>query len=326
VAQGAVQGMNFTWSGQSCSSTSRLLVHESIADEVVTRIAEIVEARHIASPLDPSSEQGTMVTRAHHDNVKARGNGSLSIPLFGRVPENAALEAAFGEQAAGSVPVVVVHGEAGIGKTSLISRFADAAAARGSTVLWGGCFTDSGSPYGPWVQAINGCLRGLSPERVVEVVGPDAAVLAAVAPAIGAVLGELGPAPELSVLEGQRRCLDAVARFFERLEKPMLVLDDMQWADASALDLLVHVARVVPDVLIVVIFRGGKRHLQDPLAIRLARVGRVRRVTYLLLEGLSRDDAGALLERAASRKLEPGLVFLKPPAWPLGQPSLVVMR
>lgn len=72
VAQGAVQGMNFTWSGQSCSSTSRLLVHESIADEVVTRIAEIVEARHIASPLDPSSEQGTMVTRAHHDNVKAK--------------------------------------------------------------------------------------------------------------------------------------------------------------------------------------------------------------------------------------------------------------
>jgi len=72
VAQGAVKGMNFTWSGQSCSSTSRLLVHESIADEVVTRIVEIVEARHIASPLDPSSEQGTMVTRAHHDNVKAK--------------------------------------------------------------------------------------------------------------------------------------------------------------------------------------------------------------------------------------------------------------
>jgi 2-formylbenzoate dehydrogenase len=72
VAQGAVKGMNFTWSGQSCSSTSRLVVHESMADKVVARIVEIVEARHIASPLDPDSEQGTMVTRAQYDRVKAK--------------------------------------------------------------------------------------------------------------------------------------------------------------------------------------------------------------------------------------------------------------
>ncbi|HSY16484.1 MAG TPA: aldehyde dehydrogenase family protein [Jatrophihabitantaceae bacterium] len=72
IAQGAVKGMNFTWSGQSCSSTSRLIIHESVADEVVNRIVEIIEARHIASPLDPSSEQGTMATKAHYDAVKAK--------------------------------------------------------------------------------------------------------------------------------------------------------------------------------------------------------------------------------------------------------------
>jgi DNA-binding CsgD family transcriptional regulator len=101
---------------------------------------------------------------------------------------------------------------------------------------------------------------------------------------------------------------DAVARFFERLGEPVLVLDDMQWADASALDLLVHVARLVAGLVIVVIFRGARLDLEDPLAIRLARVGRARHVTYLPLRGLSREEAGELLERAASRKLEPRLV------------------
>jgi predicted ATPase len=117
---------------------------------------------------------------------------------------------------------------------------------------------------------------------VVELVAGDAGVLAYVAPEIRAALGDVPAAPALSPLRGRLRLFDAVARFFERLEEPVLVLDDMQWADVSALDLLVHVARVIPGLLIVVIFRGGRLDLEDPLAIRLARVGRVRSCTYLL--------------------------------------------
>ncbi|WRL63570.1 aldehyde dehydrogenase family protein [Blastococcus brunescens] len=69
VARAAVEGMNFTWSGQSCMSTSRLLVHESIADEVVARAVDIIEARRSGSPFDPSSEQGTIVSRGQHDKI-----------------------------------------------------------------------------------------------------------------------------------------------------------------------------------------------------------------------------------------------------------------
>jgi DNA-binding CsgD family transcriptional regulator len=231
-----------------------------------------------------------------------------SVPLVGRAAEIAALEAALRARAAGAVPVTVVHGEAGIGKTSLVARFAERAADRGSTILWGTCFADSGPPYGPWVEAIDGYLRSRAPERVAELVAGDAAVLRSLAPGIGAMMGDLVAMPALSPSEGQLRLFDAVARLFERLMDPLLVLDDMQWADAGALDLLVHVARSVPAVLIVVIFRGGRLDLGDPLAIRLARVSRMRSCTYLLLEGLSRQEAAQLLERAASRKLEPELV------------------
>jgi acyl-CoA reductase-like NAD-dependent aldehyde dehydrogenase len=69
VAAGAVQGMNFTWSGQSCGSTSRLLVHESIADEVVAGIVQLLEKHVIGSPLDPDIDQGPLVSRGQYDKV-----------------------------------------------------------------------------------------------------------------------------------------------------------------------------------------------------------------------------------------------------------------
>lgn len=93
VARGAVQGMNFTWSGQSCGSTSRLLVHASIADEVVSRIADILDDRQYLSPLDPDAVQGTMVNRKQYDRVlgyieSARAEGARVRAGGGR-PESA---------------------------------------------------------------------------------------------------------------------------------------------------------------------------------------------------------------------------------------------
>lgn len=70
VAAGAVAGMNFARSaGQSCGSTSRLLVHESIADEVVDRVAALMAAIRIGSPLDPATEMGTLASAAQYDKT-----------------------------------------------------------------------------------------------------------------------------------------------------------------------------------------------------------------------------------------------------------------
>ncbi|MCC3312969.1 aldehyde dehydrogenase family protein [Nocardia africana] len=71
AAAGAVFGMNFTWSGQSCGSNSRLLVHESIAEEVTARVVAEVAARTVGSPFDEHCQQGPLVSqrqldRAHH--------------------------------------------------------------------------------------------------------------------------------------------------------------------------------------------------------------------------------------------------------------------
>ncbi|WP_051581836.1 aldehyde dehydrogenase family protein [Pseudonocardia acaciae] len=84
AAAGAVKGMNFTgWQSQSCSSTSRLLVHESVADDVVAAIVERVAAIRIGSPLSPETQMGTLATEAqyrkslHHIDLAAREGARL---------------------------------------------------------------------------------------------------------------------------------------------------------------------------------------------------------------------------------------------------------
>src|SRR5262245_52465908 len=72
VASGAVAGMNFARSsGQSCGSTSRLLLHESMADEVIDHVVLRMAAIRVGSPLDPATEMGTMASRAQYDKALA---------------------------------------------------------------------------------------------------------------------------------------------------------------------------------------------------------------------------------------------------------------
>jgi acyl-CoA reductase-like NAD-dependent aldehyde dehydrogenase len=69
VANAAVAGMNFSWSGQSCGSTSRLLLHESIYDEVVERIAAQVGGIRLGDPLDRESGMGPVNSEPHYRRI-----------------------------------------------------------------------------------------------------------------------------------------------------------------------------------------------------------------------------------------------------------------
>jgi betaine-aldehyde dehydrogenase len=66
---GAVRGMNFSWCGQSCGSTSRLFLHESIHDAVVAGIIEKAKAYKPGNPVDPQTTMGTLISKAHSDRV-----------------------------------------------------------------------------------------------------------------------------------------------------------------------------------------------------------------------------------------------------------------
>lgn len=71
IAGVAVSAMNFAWQGQSCGSTSRLLLHESIHDAVLKRVVERVAALRLGDPLDPQSQMGPLNSKRHYERVCA---------------------------------------------------------------------------------------------------------------------------------------------------------------------------------------------------------------------------------------------------------------
>ncbi|MDG2242336.1 MAG: aldehyde dehydrogenase family protein [Rhodospirillaceae bacterium] len=69
VEDASIAGMNFSWAGQSCGSTSRILAHESVYDELVERVAARTDAVLLGDPLDPASEMGPVNSEGHYNAV-----------------------------------------------------------------------------------------------------------------------------------------------------------------------------------------------------------------------------------------------------------------
>ncbi|WP_082117962.1 aldehyde dehydrogenase family protein [Pandoraea apista] len=95
LAAGAVAGMNFTWCGQSCGSTSRLFLHEHLYEAVIERIAERCKAFVPGLPTDPKTTMGAIISQAQHARVleyiaSAREQGARLV-VGGKVPDNPAL-------------------------------------------------------------------------------------------------------------------------------------------------------------------------------------------------------------------------------------------
>ncbi|MGY6272881.1 aldehyde dehydrogenase family protein [Achromobacter denitrificans] len=71
LVDGIIGGMNFLWSGQSCGSTSRVFLHESLHDQVLARVAELLPQRHRPGiPTDPKTTMGSLVSQAQLDKVE----------------------------------------------------------------------------------------------------------------------------------------------------------------------------------------------------------------------------------------------------------------
>lgn len=70
VAAAAVGGMNFAWQGQSCGSTSRLLLHESLYDRVLDLVAERVGALKIGNPMDETADMGPVNSPGQYSKIQ----------------------------------------------------------------------------------------------------------------------------------------------------------------------------------------------------------------------------------------------------------------
>jgi betaine-aldehyde dehydrogenase len=69
VAAGVIGGMNFTWCGQSCGSTSRAFIHEKIYDAVIDRVKKQITHYRPGIPTEPATTMGAIISKAQFDRV-----------------------------------------------------------------------------------------------------------------------------------------------------------------------------------------------------------------------------------------------------------------
>src|SRR6266545_4704297 len=142
----------------------------------VTSIGLALARIELAVPLGP----------AGRDNPGVMGGRVASPTFVGRVEELGVLEAAQERAANGEPAVVLVGGEAGIGKTRLMAELADRRRAVGARVLVGGCLSIGGDglPYAPVVEALRPLPGELGVGAVRELVGPSWSELARLLPSL----------------------------------------------------------------------------------------------------------------------------------------------
>lgn len=225
----------------------------------------------------------------------------VSGGFIGRQQELAALKTALGGVAEGQARVVLVGGEAGIGKTRLVEEFAQHVRGRTGRVLWGGCIGLGGLPYGPVAEALRSLVHDLDDDGLAAVVGPHAGDLARILPG----LEDRIPLPFVPIAAGadviQPRLFDTILGLLDRLaaEQPVVwVAEDLHWADPSTLDLLAFLARNARSsrVLFVLTYRSDELHRRHLLVPWLSEIGRLP-VTERL--ELGRLDLGEIQELVA---------------------------
>jgi DNA-binding SARP family transcriptional activator len=172
-------------------------------------------------------------------------SGSLYMPLVGRAAELVALRQRYAQVCAGRPQVVILEGEAGIGKSRLVHEFLAWAAAQGADVLEGRAVELGGAvPYLALVEALRPRVeRENAPDDLID--GVWLARLARLLPELWERYPDL-PAAAASDGEDAASLYEAVVRLIQALatQRPLvLFFDDLQWADAPTLSLVLYAAR-----------------------------------------------------------------------------------
>lgn len=236
----------------------------------------------------------------------------LEGPLVGRESEYTTLIKLYRAASHNRAQVVVLIGEAGIGKTRLATEFLTWAAAQGADILQGRAFETGGRlPYQLLVEALR---RRLECENAPDDLLSDIwlAELTRLLPELRDRYPDLPlPFTGLGEAEARSHLFEAVARLFQALveQAPLvLFLDDIQWADAASLDLLQYVGRhwieSGTSVLALLNLRQDSLAQTPALEDWLSSLGRALPVTRLLLRPLTAEASMRLLRLLGTREQE----------------------
>ncbi len=192
---------------------------------------------------------------------------ALCPVVIGREREVSALEDALLSANRGAGRVLLLAGDAGMGKTRLANELASRARSLGMEVLLGSCSeAELALPYLPFLEAVGNYLAGIDVEEVRARLGPVRRELAHLFPQ----LEPESAAPDVESMQGKLRLFEALLallRLPADRQGLLILVEDVHWADASTRELLDYLTRRLRSlrILVVATYRRDEMHRRHPL-------------------------------------------------------------
>ena len=261
--------------------------------------------------MDPAADPvgGSQVTEPTEAVGAAASRGQRRVaqdrPVFvGRADELAALHEGLEAIGQGRGRLVLVSGEAGIGKSRLADTFAEQAR-ESARVIWGRCWEAGGAPaYWPWVQVIRALMRAaetidLGLDRTRDQLGTIVPELRRERETEPAVIGDPDAARFL--------LFDALAttlRSASAAQPTVVLLDDLHAADEPSLLLLQFMATELTDapVMFVACYRDPELDAEDPRQILLAQLGRHPAARRVDPPALTEPEIAGMIEATTGQR------------------------
>ncbi|MBX3024058.1 AAA family ATPase [bacterium] len=237
-------------------------------------------------------------------------------PLFiGREAEIAELGAALARAAAGCGQVVLIGGEAGIGKTALVARATrelrpgDEGSA--PLLLWGRCWEGDGAPpFWPWSHALRHYIVDRDLADLEDELGDGAVEIARIVPQLRRRFRAVADVGESDTEPARVRLFDHFTGFLRlasATQPLVIVLDDLQWADVPSLRLLEFVAREIADSPIAILgtYRDTDIGPGSRVSHSLGALTREPVTVRLVLSGLDAGECARVVDRIAGVEVSP---------------------
>ena len=315
---------NRTAAVQQCKECRRILKEEIDADL-------LPETQALCERVLQQIERPTK--RMHDLAPIVMNYPELGATFVGRDKELSLLKLAWKDVENGEFRIAFLSGEMGAGKTRLALEVANFAEACGGLALNGRCYDyEAPLPYMAWIEALRQACTSLTPGELNQVSHIWLAEVFKLVPEIAGKFKRIPKSQSVHSPQQERnRLFEGVAQFFTKIsqKRPLiLVLDDLQWASESTLQLLHYFTHRTSggNVLLMGIYREEEVHETHPLWGLVQSVSRSSRFNLVHLDRLAKTEIEVLARDMLETDTELGGLVRQVFAFSKGNPLFAVEK